>query len=395
MNGLARPFVMRPRDPVTGKQIRIVGRTRAEVESRVQKLHQLKQDIRLGFVTPLEVEQKRRAIQSARVTLREALESYCTLERIAEKTRINARGLINPGKLWRGRIIPGVLFPIADERLDALTPPRLAKHFRALSDRNCWGTVEKAFHTLNAVARHAAEEGWIVHKPWGLWKPTKPTHPRRAPTREACRNAGERAALVAQLEDPAMAVRWKRSDAQPHAARAFAIVVGLFTGARHGELAGLRWGDVTFNEDDDRATVRIERQWEGGPLKWGERRIVECAELGAFLRHYFHAAGRPGKSEPLFPDTHGDFHSRDFVCTATLQRAAARAQLGDPKRWNAQSLRDSFITIEAQACGGDLRRFMERTGHRSPDSAWRYLHSYERAPRTNAAAVALPAPRDP
>lgn len=396
---MPRAFIAHPTDPLTGKRIQITGQTRREIDAKLQRLRTLREEKRLGLITAADLEEKRRAVQGTRVTLRQAVESYVQLDRLARKTRDFARWIVSDlGRLRRGVATKGPLLAVAHERLDTLTPPRLAKHFRALTERLCWATVAQIFSTLNAVARHAAEEGWIVHKPWGMWKPTKPTHPKRAPRREACRNAGERAALVAALSDETCAVITPRGAPSYHL-RAFPIVVGLFTGARHGELAGLRWGDVTFSDEDDRATVHIERQWDGDPRKVGDSRVVACAELGAFLRHYFHLAGRPGKRDPLFPSpATGEHHVNNFVDVETLRRAAARAQLGDPKRWSAQSLRDSFITIEAQACGGDLRKFMERTGHRSPDSAWRYLHAYEReTPRTSVAAAspALPAPRDP
>lgn len=374
----ARPFKSEPRHPLTGKRIVIRARTQRELDAYLHRLDIIRQEQRLGIATTGDVQASLRGLERKRVTLREAAESYAQLTRLAPKTRKDALHMVcGPGKMLRGRMAYGMLSELAGERLEALTPPRLAKHFRALAERATWDTVLTAWRTLRALIRHAAEQGWIVHAPYGLWRPPAPTHKKRKPTRECCRNAGERERLLAAAAE--LELELGRRLVAP-------IACGLYLGLRNGELAGLEWRDVMLGTEpfDERpcCQVTIERQYNGAPLKRGEARTVEGGEALACILAAHKGDIRRGAREPVFPRPSGGHVLRgDVVSASDLQRVAERAGLGNPKLWSPHSLRDSFVTIEAQTCGGDLRRLAERTGHRSLDSLLRYLQPFERAPR--------------
>jgi integrase len=380
-----RPLIAKPRHPVTGKRMTVRGKNRREIEASLRKVAQVREERRLHMQLGLPLEERKherslRELQGKAVTLAQAIESYASLSRLAPATKKRARGIVSTELRWhRGIQKRGPLAELAGERLEALTAPRLARVFRALTERQTWASVEVAFHILGAVARHAAEEGWLIHKPWGMWRPTKPTHPKRRPMREACRNVEERAAMLRACAELGLSLEDR-----------CAIACGLFLGARRGELAGLEQGDCELSLEGPLASgvrVRIVRQYDGAKLKHGEMRTVDGGrELAELLLEL--AASRPPvlrarKTYPLFPNFRGEHHrTGDCVNREHLQSAAARAGLGDSKKWSLHSLRDSFCTIEAQACGGDFRKLMERTGHRSFDSVARYLRPFEReAPR--------------
>lgn len=366
-------LLSRPVHPLTGKRIVIRARTRRELDAYLHRLDVIRQEQKLGIATAGDVATSLRGLERKRVTLLEAADSYAELARLSKGTRAAARNVVrDQGRLLRGRPVHGALYELAGERLEALTAPRVAKHFRKLAERLAWESVVSAWRQLRAIVRHAAEQGWITAAPWGLWRPARPTHARKGrEPRECCRNAGEREALVIAAADCATI-----GDAAVPALFPLAVAVALHTGARKGELAGLEWRDVGPER------LRIERQYDRQPMKESGRRLVEIpAELGVWLRDVFVMSGAK-LSDPIFPAAGGGHRKQgNVIGTDDLRRVAARAGLGDPKRWSPHSLRDSFVTIEAQACGGDLRRLAERTGHRSIDSLLRYLQTFDRTPR--------------
>lgn len=381
---VARPFVSHPRHPVTGKRLTVSARTKRELEARLHALDTMRQDLRLGLRTDGEASTALRGLERKRVTLLEAADSYASLARLAPRTRAAARNLVrDSGNVVRGRPVHGALFELAGERLEALTAPRVAKHFRRMAETHAWQSVITTWRRLRSIVRHAAEQGWITAAPWGMWRPAKPTHAKEGRARRECaRNEAERQALI----DAAWAL-------VPSSVKdrtfPLAVSVALHTGARKGELAGLEWRDVlpitvSVGESPAHLTcnVRIERQYDRRPMKESGRRDVEVPHaLAVWLRDVFEERGA-SVGAPIFPAPSGGHRkSGDVIDSNHLRLAVARAGLGDPKRWSPHSLRDSFVTIEAQACGGDLRRLAERTGHRSIDSLLRYLQTFDRTPR--------------
>jgi|SRR5579862_2568361 len=385
-------LLSRPVHPVTGKRIIIRAHTQRELNAYLHRVHQIRQEVRLGIGDAGDVGRTLRGLERKRVTLLEAADSYASLNRLAPSTRALARNVVRDnGVQRRGRPVRGALLELAGERLEALTAPRVAKHFRALGERLAWASIVSTWRQLRAIVRHAAEQGWITAAPWGMWRPARPTQARPGrERRDCCRNVDERGRLLAEAVDVAAERKRPRF--------ALAVVVALFTGARKGELAGLKWNDLAPFLSADRlyrgipCTLTLARQYDERTLKEGKPRVVDLEDYAvARIVHDFEALGARFR-DPMFPAASGGHMKQgDVIDVELLRLAVARAGLGDPKRWSPHSLRDSFVTIEAQACGGDLRRLAERTGHRSIDSLLRYLQTFERNPR--AQAPALPAPR--
>ena len=375
MTARAPALLSRPRHPVTGKRIILRAHTQREMDAYLHRVHTVRQEMRLGMSDAGDVGRSLRGLERKRVTLLEAADSYASLARLAPRTRAVSRNIVRDnGAQLRGRPVHGALLELAGERLEALTAPRVAKHFRKLAERFAWQTVITTWRKLRAIVRHAAEQGWITAAPWGMWRPARPTHalPGKA-RRECCRNAQERARLLEAAADVGRELGNRRTFTA-------ALAVALYTGARKGELAGLEWRDVFA--DGFTCVVRIARQYDARPMKAEGARAVSALELAPYLADLRALRAPESVRDPLFPAANGGHRKQgDVIDPEHLRLAAARAGLGDPKRWSPHSLRDSFVTIEAQACGGDLRRLSERTGHRSIDSLLRYLQTFDREPR--------------
>jgi integrase len=186
---------------------------------------------------------------------------------------------------------------------------------------------------------------------------------------------------------------------------------------RQGELGGLRWSDVDFGAP---LVVLVARQWAGSALKMNARpQRIEAAEWlrAPLIRHRDRLVNvglyLPGG--PVFPvpasyrDKNGPrAYTRGQALTSLRLRSAVnRAGLPHAGAWTAHSLRDSFVTLEVGASGGDLARVASRSRHKSLSSFVRYVRALTRdaAPPafghlpgpTNAsdAAPQLPSHADP
>lgn len=164
-------------------------------------------------------------------------------------------------------------------------------------------------------------------------------------------------------------------------------------GLRQGELAGLRWIDCSWIvRAGGRPVVTVRRQWAERALKSRGRvreleTIPELVEILA--RHRAHLEGRSlyRATGPVFPclalsreDRPAPYPRGEVLTRLNLRAAVARAGLPHVASWSAHSLRDTFVTLEAQASGGDLAKVQARSGHGSLSSLARYLRSADRQP---------------
>jgi len=116
--------------------------------------------------------------------------------------------------------------------------------------------------------------------------------------------------------------------AQPQARYDYAPLIrtAVYTGLRPGELLGLQWADIDFQE----GVLYIRRQWtrsnEYGPTKTpaGVRRIPLPKELVAFFRELKLRSTRSGDEDPVFaskrgtPLGHRNLSQRGFEPAASL-----------------------------------------------------------------------------
>ena len=372
-------FVTRPRHPVTGARIRLRARSERELATYIHRLNELRTRLRLGTMTQEQVSHELRHLSRGRFTVRDAVERYLARP-LGRTTRENVRSLLD------NHLIHLAALPFA-----ALDGPRMQAWIDLLIAEGLGQTsVATYWRRMSAVARFACERGWIGQAPWGSYRPRLSAAPVRAP-REAARSLDELARLVvaAAALDETRAQRPVRLEA--------AIAVTAIFGLRAGELAGLRWSDWTI----DPPSMLIARQWEDAPLKRGTApaRLGGISELVAILdrqRAQLERLGLYDAEGPIFPHAKRSIargapaaYARGGVLASLDLRAVVReAKLANPGAWSPHSLRDTFVTLEAAALGGDLRAVAERSRHASLTSLARYLRALTRDPSPPAFALA-------
>jgi integrase len=335
----------------------------------------IRDSYRVGAISADDVERQLRRMTLGPVTLERAARSYME-SGIAPNTRRSV-----------ATFLAGAGAPLAALDVEALGAPRLESWIKSARVRRlARSSALQSWRLLRAIVRHAASLGWISRVPWGAWRPRLPASgygPGRL-EREAARSAEELAELLdaAAMLDAERARAGLLPDVEPK------IACAAYAGLRQGELAGLRWTDV----DQVRARLRVERQGGRDRTKQGKRHELRVApellELLATYRTRLQAADLHAPSGPVFPSPGISSPGRprpysaraDCLPRALVRACAERAQLPNPQRWSAQSLRDTFATLEALAHAGDLEAVRDRTRHASTASLLRYLRSRSREP---------------
>lgn len=364
-------YTCRPRHPVTGARIRLRARSQRELDAYRHRIETLRTELRLGLRTPLQVEEQLRHLRVGPVTLERAALSY--LERpLSPNTRRAVRSLM-------ATHLEGLLsLPLA--AVDAARVAALVDAMRAAGAGD--PTVATAWRQLSAIARHAAERGWIGAAPWGAYRPRLTRTPVRGP-REAARSLDELAALIVAAGE----LDAERADAMRVMLLEAAIACCALFGLRQGELGGLRWHDWSVAPP----SMLVARQWDGRPLKRGTqiRRLGGVAELAPILerqRARLEALGLFLPAGPIFPHPRSQpgrprhYTSGAVLTTRDLRSVIVRARLPHPEAWSPHSLRDTFVTLESAATGGDLRAIADRSRHATLSSLARYLRALSRDP---------------
>jgi integrase len=375
-------LVYRPRHPVTGRRIVISARTPGELAAHRDRIESLRTRLSLGTLSVEEVMRELRRTEHGSVTLERAARLYIERPGLAPNTRRRIRSLLATH-----------LRELALRELDTLDGEVLSGWLDKLRARRLGQlTIGTAWRGLRAVVRYAAERGLIGAAPWGAWRPVLRGAAKREP-REAARSLEELERLrIAALElDQERELLGKVGDLEAK------IAVAALLGLRRGELAGLRWPDVERTSDGP--TVLVARQYDGRALKNNAppRRIVTIPELLEILARYRVSLERhrlyaprgpifpcPASSSPGAP---AHYTQGEVVASLHLRSAATRAGLPSPSRWSSHSLRDTFVTLETHATGGDLAAVAARSGHGSIASLARYLRARNRPP----APPAIPA----
>ncbi|HZU85489.1 MAG TPA: site-specific integrase [Polyangiaceae bacterium] len=376
-----RPFVAWPRHPVTGKQIRVSGKSEGELARLLQYVDGMRSELRLGMTSADEVDRKLRRLAHGPVTVQRAAEAFLERADVAANTRRRVRTFLSSAG--------ATLVSLELDALDGPTLERWEQRLRARGDARSY--IVAAWRTLRQVVGYASTRGWIGRPPWGSWHPSTRPSGKSRPEREAARDPAELGAMLeaARQLDAERDRKQLLPDLEPK------IATTAVLGLRQGELAGLRWSDL----DEAALTVTIARQWNGDELPKGKkaktlrapRELFELlltwrAELEA--RSLYHAKG------PVFPMRESEpgharaYSSGECLSRRDLRSVVERANLPRPSLWSPHSLRDTFVTLEAIAAHGDLRMLADRSRHASIGSLVRYLRSRSREPA--APGFALP-----
>jgi len=366
----------RPRHPVSGRRFWVHARSQRELDAYLHRIDRLHEDLRFGVQTIEQVDRELRHLQHGPSTVERACLSYLERPELALLTRERIR------RAMRGHLRELLTMPIL-----ALDVPFLSKTWiPSLHRAGLWPTtIRTEWHTLRMVVRHAVERGWIAGFPWGQWHPKLSRAPKRA-LREAARNVEELWCLLHAARELDLLDR-KILPTAPADSEAKIATMALL-GLRQGELAGLRWPDVEWGPP---LRVLVARQWDGRALKnKTPPKIIEAAPALAPIlarhREHLEACALFDAAGPVFPartSLRGSPlpYSRGEPLTRLQIRAAiARAHLPSLGAWSAHSLRDTFVTLETIASGGDLARVAARSRHGSIGSLARYLRAVTRTP---------------
>ncbi|KAA1378544.1 tyrosine-type recombinase/integrase [Aeromicrobium fastidiosum] len=232
------------------------------------------------------------------------------------------------------------------------------------------GTEHHVYDTLNGVLKFAVRDGYIKKNP-------------AATVREDLRGTAEKdyvgQALTIEQAEAIVA-------ALPEGRFRMYGLVGLWTGMRAGELAGLRVRNINF----DKLTIQVDETVEDvkGHLRPGTTKtrkskgrripvpsaiIVEIAEFieGAGLAGDDYVFAVPGK---LF--SHANFYDRQW------QPACAEAGLAGTR---FHTLRHTFITLRARE-GVPVHLLMAWAGHSNISTTMIYTHVFEDDPNDHGVA---------
>ncbi len=163
----------------------------------------------------------------------------------------------------------------------------------------------------------------------------------------------------------------------------FAFAAG--TGARLGEVLGLRWRDVDLGEGTAMITHQLDRHRQRVPLKTERsRRTIELP--GSLVRELREHKLRSEHTRPngyVFCSTTGRPLDHRNVAGRVLARALKLAEIEEP--WATfHDLRHGFASRWI-ASGGDVVELSAHMGHADPAITARvYSHEFERARRSDA-----------
>ncbi len=376
----------RPRHPVTGKQFWIRASSQRELEAFLHRLDALRTERRLGMRTDEEVDRELRHLQHGPVILERVVVAWLARPGRAENTRRGMRSVVHThmGTLL-ARPVASIDVPVITAWIEQLERAGLMST-----------SISAIWRKLRMLGRYALERGWIGALPWGDWHPSIQGATSREP-REAARTVEELVRLlVAARELDLLEGRAKRDRYEGLEAK---IGVAALLGLRQGELGGLRWSDIDAGPE---CAVFVARQWVDKPLKRGtEPRLLETiAELGELLERHGKALAARGlyaERGPVFPHRKTSRPGKPMHYTrgqvlegAALRRAVDRAGLPHAASWSGHSLRDTFVTLEVGATGGDLKRVQARSRHATLASLARYIRALSRNHPTAPALRILP-----
>lgn len=390
-----RPFVAHPRNPLTGKQMRVSGRSAHELASLLAEVDTLRTRLQYNRISVEEADRVLRQLQHGAITFERAARAYAEREDLAENTKQAIDSFIR-----------GQGAPLASLHLHQLGAPTLAPWIQKMQARGEEpSSIRTYWRRVRAIVRHATERGWIGAAPWGTWEP-KIRGAEEPSEREAARDVGELRMLLSSAR------QIDEERAQKGALRALEpkVACASVLGLRRGELAGLIWTDPRPEE----SAVLVARQYAGGRLKMRRRpKLIttghELFEILARWRRELEAHGLYKKDGPIFPNlsTSTPGHPRPYetgkaLSDASLRKAVARAGLPHPEKWSSHSLRNTFVTLEARYYGthpdgpiAGLPAFTDRTRLARRDTAWRYMRAATRelpGPGFSLGAPDLPPP---
>lgn len=140
------------------------------------------------------------------------------------------------------------------------------------------------------------------------------------------------------------------------------VLTAVLTGGRRGELGGLKWSSVRFDEGPT-GTIHFNRSWARETTKSSRERVVP---LHPVLLAELKRARAESASEWVFPAEHGGMRNEAWHAAKLLRRLAASAGVTLPAGSTFHTLRKTFITHLIRDTGGDISIAQQMAGHSTP-----------------------------
>ena len=276
--------------------------------------------------------------ESQRRTLAELVDRYIR-DVIPEKGRWAASDQIRQLAWWRAKLGPLSLADVTPARI-AEARDKLARDVTARGGQRGPATVNRYLAALShAFAVAVKEWGWLEDSP--LRKVTRPREPRG---RVRYLSDDERGRLLGEC----------RESGSPDLY--CAVVLALSTGARRGEILGLRWGQVDFAR---RAITLLQ-------TKNGEIRALPLVGH-AFDLMVERAKVRRIDTDLVFP---GRKNNRPIDLRTPFETAVKRAGIEDFRWHDLRHCTASYLAMN----GATLAEIAEVLGHKTLAMVKRYAH---------------------
>jgi integrase len=207
-------------------------------------------------------------------------------------------------------------------------------------------TRYKTKGVMSILYQHAMRYGWATMNPIRLVRQSA------LPLQEEIvLEPVEIAALLEELRDPFRTL----------------ILLASVTGLRRGELFGLKWEDVDFNQAEMRIVRSIVDQVEGPPKTLASRRPIPMSlQLGSSLVRWRKESDFPCESDWVFASPQA-LGARPYWPDAVLKRhilpAALRAGITKKIGWH--SFRRTLATL-LQSSGASVKTTQDLMRHASP-----------------------------
>ena len=280
-----------------------------------------------------------------------------TFAMLADEWMASAELASTTRRTYRSYLDRHILPALGRRRVSDLTPRDIVAFKAGLPDSLADATIRQMMAIVKRALGQAVEWELITSSPAALIRSRTPVVNTVIPTVDQVRR------LIALV------------DASPSPG-ALGVRLAATTGARRGELCGLRWGDVS--EDGSEIEIRRAVVWLKQPevkstkTKDGRRVLVDgdtarhllarravCADLVGDPRHFYVLGPQPWEKIPLRPDSLSQAFKR-FAAKCGV----AGVRFHDLRHWHATWMVDHV----------DIRTLSDRLGHRRTSTTTdRYL----------------------
>ena len=170
------------------------------------------------------------------------------------------------------------------------------------------------------------------------------------------------------------------------------LATAVFTGLRQGELLGLTWADIDFEDSLVRVSKQLDRSGERVAPKTLQavREVTLMPALGRVIREHKLRSPFARPEDPVFASQAGTPLYWRNVSVCGLAGAFERARI-EPPRPRFHDLRHTFASLLVSE-GLNVVYVSRQLGHASPDITLRvYAHLFDRAEHAQRARDALEA----